>query len=69
MNKTFKAIGIVFAATIIWSILVYIALAFLKAESNPFAWSEGHRFAMIFLIFCFAISTPLMVVAIKDELK
>jgi len=68
MNKTMKALLIVFLGLIIWTGLAYIALAFLKAEANPFVWSEGERFGMLFLIFCYVVFSPLMVIILKDEL-
>jgi hypothetical protein len=68
MNKIVKALGFVSLGLIIWSVLVYIAIAFLKAEQNPFVWSQDARGGMLFLIFCYVCFIPLMVMMIKDEL-
>lgn len=68
MNKTVKALGLVSLGLIIWSALAYIAIAFLKAETNPFVWSQAARGAMLFVIFCYVCFSPLMVVSVKDEL-
>jgi TRAP-type C4-dicarboxylate transport system permease small subunit len=67
MNKTLKALTLVFLGCIIWSGLAYIAIAFLKAESNPFIWSQSARGGMLFVIFCYVAFSPLMVMALKDE--
>ncbi len=63
-----KALGLVFLGLIIWTGLVYIALAFLKAETNPFIWSQGVRGVMLFVIFCYVAFSPLMVISLKDEM-
>ena len=68
MNKTIKALALVFLGLIIWIGLAYIALAFLKAEANPFVWSQGVRGGMLFVIFCYVCFSPLMVIFVKDEL-
>ena len=68
MNKTLKAILLVFLGLIIWSGLVYIAIAFLKAELNPFNWSELTRGTMLFIIFCYIPFIPVMVMSLKDEI-
>ena len=56
MNKTIKAIGLVLLGLIIYSTFVYIAIAFVKAEANPFAWAQEARAGMVAFIliyFCF----------------
>jgi len=68
MNKTLKALALVFLGLIIWTGLAYIAIAFLKAESNPFVWSQSARGGMLFVIFCYVCFSPLMVIALKDEM-
>lgn len=68
MNKTVKALGLAILGLIIWSALVYIALAFLKAELNPFVWSEGVRGGMLLLIFCYVAFIPLIVMSLKDDM-
>jgi hypothetical protein len=68
MNKTLKALGLVSLGLIIWSALAYIAIAFLKAETNPFIWPESTRRGMLFLIFCYVAFIPVMVMFVKDEL-
>lgn len=68
MNKTVKALGLFSLGLIIWSALTYIAIAFLKAETNPFVWSEAARGVMLFVIFCYLCFSPLMVMSVKDEL-
>ena len=66
--KTLKALKLVFLGLIIWTALVYIAFAFLKAEANPFIWSENVRFAMLFLEFAYILFSPLMVMHLEDKM-
>lgn len=66
--KTLKALKLVFLGLIIWTALNYIAFAFLKAEANPFIWSEGERIAMLFLEFAYVLFSPLMVMALREEM-
>jgi hypothetical protein len=68
MNKIIKALRLVSLGLIIWAALAYIAIAFLKAETNPFIWSQFARSGMLFIIFCYVCFSPLMVMSIKDEL-
>lgn len=68
MNKTLKAIALVFLGCIIWSGLAYIAIAFLKAESNPFIWPQSARGGVLFVIFCYVAFGPLFVIVLKDEI-
>jgi hypothetical protein len=68
MNNTVKALGLVSLGLIIWSALAYIAIAFLKAETNPFIWSQDARGGMLFVIFCYVCFSPLMLMAVMDEL-
>lgn len=55
MNKDeiVKALGLVSLGLIFWSALVYSVIAFVKSETNPFAWSETTRAVMVFFIFIF----------------
>lgn len=66
--KTLKALKLVFLGLIIWTALVYIAFAFLKAEANPFIWSQNVRFAMLFLEFAYVLFSPFMVMVLKEEM-
>lgn len=68
MKKILKAIGIVFIGLLIWISMIYLGLAFLKVETNPFIWSQGLRGAMLFVIFCYLVFTPLMINELKDWL-
>ncbi|MEO8934675.1 MAG: hypothetical protein ABI295_10230 [Xanthomarina sp.] len=68
MNKTIKAVGLATLGLIIWSALAYMALAFLKAELNPFVWSQGARGAMLFIIFSYGCFSPLIVMSLKNEM-
>jgi hypothetical protein len=68
MDKKVKALGLVSLGLIIWSALAYIAIAFLKVETNPSIWSEGERFWMLVVIFFYIAFIPLMVISVKDEL-
>lgn len=68
MNKTLKAIVLVILGLIIWSGLLYIAFAFLKAEINPFIWEEKDRGGMLFFIFCYVAFSPAMTISLKDKL-
>ena len=68
MSKTFKALGLVFLGLIIWTALLYIGFAFLKAELNPFIWSKNVRFTMMFMEFAYVLFSPLMVSVFKEEM-
>ena len=68
MSKTIKALKLVFLGLIIWTALNYIAFAFLKAEVNPFIWSQTVRSGMLFLEFAYVLFSPLMVMALKEEM-
>jgi len=64
-TKTLKAIGIVFIGLLIWIGFLYVAIAFIKSEANPFMWSQLWRGEMVFFAFCYLAFAPLMV----NELK
>ena len=68
MNKTLKALGLVFLGLIIWTGLVYIAFAFIKAELNPFIWEQLTREVMLLIIFFYIPFIPLFTMSLKDEL-
>ena len=68
MSKTIKALKLVFLGLIIWTALNYIAFAFLKAEANPFIWSQTVRSGMLFLEFAYVLFSPMMVMALKEEM-
>lgn len=68
MNKTIKALILVFIGLIIWTVLNYIAFAFLKAELNPFIWSQNVRSAMLFMEFAYVLFSPLMVMHLEDKM-
>jgi hypothetical protein len=65
-KQTLKAIGIAFIGLLIWILLVYIAIAFYKAELNPFTWSQGVRAAFIYVTVCFLVFAPIIVNELKD---
>jgi len=67
-KKTLKALAIVLLGLIIWSAIVYISIAFLKAELNPFIWSQTVRGGMLFAIFCYMCFSPPMVMSLKEEI-
>jgi hypothetical protein len=68
MKKTLKASAIVFLGLIIWIVISYIALAFLKAESNPFVWSQSIRGALLISISFYFCFVPLMIHSLKNEM-
>ena len=68
MSKTIKALKLVFLGLIIWTALNYIAFAFLKAEANPFIWSQNVRSAMLFMEFAYVLFSPLMVMHLEDKM-
>jgi len=65
-KQTLKAIGIAFIGLLIWILLIYLAIAFYKAELNPFVWSQGVRGAFIYVTVCFLVFAPLIVNELKD---
>jgi len=68
MNKRLKTLALVFLGLIIWSGIVFIATAFLKAELNPFIWSESTREVMLLIIFFYVPFIPVMTLVLEDEL-
>ena len=69
MKSTIKALALVLLGLIIWSGLVYIALAFIEVEANPFIWHKSIRIVMLGIIFCYMAFTPLLVISLMDEIK
>jgi hypothetical protein len=67
-KQTLKAIGIVFIGLLIWIGMIYLGFAFLKAEANPFIWSQALRAAMLFITFCYLVFAPLMINELDDWL-
>ncbi len=67
MKKTIKASALVFFGLLIFTALSYMAFAFVKAEWNPFLWSEGARSGLVFSVFCYVAFSPLMILALKEE--
>lgn len=65
MNKTLKASVLVFLGLLIWICITYITLAFLKAELNPFIWSQELRGTMLFCISVYFAFIPLMISELK----
>jgi hypothetical protein len=65
-QETLKAIGIAFIGLLIWILLIYLAIAFVKAELNPFAWSQGVRGALIYVSFCYLVFSPLIISELQD---
>ncbi len=66
--KTLTALKLVFLGLIIWTALNYIAFVFLKAELNPFIWSENVRSAMLFMEFAYVVFSQLMVMHLEDKM-
>jgi hypothetical protein len=64
MNKTIKELGLVFLGLIIWTALLYIGIAFIKAEFNPFIWSEDLRLATLFMEFAYFPFLPIIKVGL-----
>ena len=65
MNKTLKASALGFLGLLIWIFGIYIAIAFVKAELNPFAWSQDLRIAMVWSIALYCAFIPLMISELK----
>lgn len=64
-NKTLKATGIVFIGLIIWIGFIYIGFAFVKAEANPFMWSQTVRLVMFSIIFMYIAGIPVLMHELK----
>jgi hypothetical protein len=69
MNKTIKAIGLVLLGLIIESTFTYIAIAFVKAEANPFAWTQEARAGMLAFILIYFGFVPLMLSEANQKLS
>ena len=59
-KDTLKAFGIVFIGLLIWIGFNYLAIAFIKAEANPFMWSQSWRVVMVSLGSCYLVFIPLI---------
>lgn len=64
--KTTKAIIIVVLGLIVWILFLYLAIAFIKAEINPFIWSEAIRGIMISLVSFYIAFIPTMILSLKE---
>ena len=65
-KKTLKAFGIAFLGLLLFVGIVYISIAFIKAELNPFIWSEAIRALAIFITCIYLAFAPLIVNELKD---
>ena len=64
--KIFKALVLTLIGLIIWSILVYVGIAFIIGEFNPFIWEEVSRVIMVYFILFYVVSIPLIMYEIKN---
>jgi hypothetical protein len=67
-KQTLKAIGIVFIGLLIWIAFIYLGIAFIKVEANPFMWSERARGVMFLTNFMYLAGIPLFMHELKDWL-
>jgi hypothetical protein len=65
-NKTLKATGIIFIGLLIWIGFVYLGIAFVKAEANPFMWSQAVRGIMVGGILMYLSGIPLFLHELKN---
>ena len=65
-NKTLKSIGIAFIGLLIWGLLIYSAIAFVKAELNPLVWDEYYRWVLVFIMVLYLAFMPLIVNELKE---
>jgi hypothetical protein len=68
MSKGMKAIMLSLLGLIIWIAFIYGMFAFVKAEANPFEWTEGLRIGMCFMISLFLCFIPAITYSIKHDL-
>jgi len=68
MIKTIKAIGIVTLGLLVWIGILYLGMAFIKAEPNFIKWSEPSRFIIAFMAFIYVMFLPLIVGELKDKI-
>ena len=69
MKKIIKSIVIVVLGLILWSGLVLLGIAFVRAEMNPFCWSSEARGLMLFIVFIYITFSPLLFLQVLDELN
>ena len=67
-KQTLKAIWIMLIGLIIWIGFMYIAIAFVKNESNPYMWSEDIRTLMMSFFFIYCVFFPVIVRELKNYL-
>jgi uncharacterized membrane-anchored protein len=65
-KQTIKTIAIVFIGLLIWIAFVYLTIAFVKVELNPFVWSQAVRGLMVGCIFIYISGIPLFLHELKD---
>jgi hypothetical protein len=68
MSKGMKAIMLSLLGLIIWIAFIYGIFAFVKAEANPFEWTEGLRISMCFMISLYLCFIPAITYSIKHDL-
>jgi hypothetical protein len=65
-----QKIGIILILYFAFSFLVYISVAFVESEINPFAWTRKNRSDMVFVIYsACSILLPTIFFSIKIEEK
>ena len=67
-KETLKAFGIIFLGLLILMVVAYVAIAFIKAEANPFMWSQFWRGIMVFTGVCYLAFLPLMISELTYDL-
>jgi len=59
--KLTKATLVVFLGLVLWVFMMYLAIAFIEAETNPFAWDKVERVIIMFMALCYLCFSPLFV--------
>ena len=66
MNNILKTSALFFLGLLIWICIIYFAVAFYKAELNPFVWPQNLRGIMLFCISFYFVFTPLLINELLD---
>jgi len=67
--KQIKIVSIIFIGLVIWGIISWLTVSFMKAEINPFAISQGWRGVIVFSEICYLCFVPFFYMILKDEIK
>jgi len=58
---------ILITGLIAWSMIVYLSIAFILAEINPFNWTQESRGLHVLFTFLYVVLSPILYFELKEE--